>query len=222
MAAARFHHQIFHPSMNAIARFSIAFAGLVIVALLVGLYAYVRSPYATGADTIVDQPVPFSHRHHVAQLGLDCRYCHTTVEKSSFAGIPPTELCMGCHSQVWTRADALEPVRESYRTGEALRWTRVHNLADFVYFDHSIHVQKGVGCTTCHGDVQRMSLIWQEESLLMPWCLECHRNPEDYVRPRERVFDTDWSPEGDQRALGRRLVEEYDIETRTSCSVCHR
>jgi hypothetical protein len=208
--------------MNAIARFSIAFAVLVIVALLAGLYAYVRSDYATGRNIVVDQPVPFSHRHHVAQLGMDCRYCHHTVETSSFAGIPATEVCMGCHNYVWTDAEVLAPVRESYRTGEPIVWNRVHRLAGFSYFDHSIHVAKGVACTTCHGEVHRMALVWQAESLLMPWCLDCHRNPENYVRPRETVFDPEWVPDEDPRALGRRLVEEYDIEARTSCSTCHR
>ena len=222
MAEARAHRQIFHPSMNAIARLSIALAVLVIAALLAGLWAYVRSPYATGANVVVDQPVPFSHRHHVAQLGLDCRYCHSTVETSSFAGIPATEVCMGCHSHVWTEAEALAPVRESYRTGEPIVWTRVHNLADFSYFDHSIHVHQGVACTTCHGEVHRMALVWQAESLLMPWCLECHRDPAPHVRPREAVFETDWSPDEDPLEIGRRLVDEYDIEARTDCSTCHR
>jgi hypothetical protein len=208
--------------MNAIARFSIAFAVLVIAALLAGLYAYVRSDYATGRNIVVDQPVPFSHRHHVAQLGMDCRYCHHTVETSSFAGIPATEVCMGCHNYIWTDAEVLAPVRESYRTGEPIVWNRVHRLAGFSYFDHSIHVAKGVACTTCHGEVHRMALVWQAESLLMPWCLDCHRNPENYVRPRETVFDPEWVPEEDPRALGRRLVEEYDIEARVSCSTCHR
>lgn len=222
MAAPRPHTQIFHPSMNAIARFSIALAVAVIAALLAGLYLYVRSSYATGADIVVDQPVAFSHRHHVSQLGIDCRYCHSTVEESAFAGIPATEVCMGCHAHVWTQAEELEPVRESYRTGEPIPWRRVHNLAGFTYFDHSVHVQQGVACQECHGDVHEMPLVWQAESLLMPWCLDCHRNPEQGVRPRDRVFDHDWDPEGDPEALGRRLVDEYDIEPGTYCSACHR
>lgn len=222
MTASRPSGQVFHPSMNAIARFSIALAVVVVAALLAGLYLYVRSPYATGAEIVVDQPVAFSHRHHVSQLGIDCRYCHHTVEESAFAGIPATEVCMGCHSHVWTDAEELEPVRESYRTGEPLTWRRVHNLAGFAYFDHSVHVGQGVACQECHGDVHEMPLVWQEESLLMPWCLDCHREPEGRLRPRERVFDHDWEPEGDPESLGRSLVEEYDIQARTDCSACHR
>src|SRR5262249_46164795 len=139
-----------------------------------------------------EQPVPFSHRHHVGGIGLDCRYCHTTVEVSSFAGIPPTKTCMNCHSQIWTNSAMLEPVRESFRSGKSIEWNRVHHLAGFVYFDHSIHVKKGVGCVTCHGRVDQMPLTWQESSLQMEWCLGCHRNPERFVRPREQVFSMDW------------------------------
>ncbi len=222
MADERQHRQVFHPSMNAISRFSIALAVMVVAALLAGLYFYVRSPYATGQNIVVDQPVAFSHRHHVSQLGIDCRYCHTSVEESAFAGIPATEVCMGCHSHVWTDAEELEPVRESYRTGEPITWRRVHNLAGFAYFDHSVHVNKGVACTECHGEIHRMPLVWQAESLLMPWCLDCHREPEGRLRPREDVFETEWTPDEDPRELGRRLVDEYDIEARTDCSTCHR
>jgi Cytochrome c7 and related cytochrome c/Class III cytochrome C family len=183
-----------------------------------------RSSYATEADVPREQPVQFSHRHHVSGLGIDCRYCHTTVETSAFAGIPSTSTCMNCHSQIWTDSPMLEPVRESYRSGRPLRWTRVHNLANFVYFDHSIHVNKGVGCVTCHGRVDLMPLTWQARSLLMEWCLECHRNPELYVRPREHVFEMDWTPPAPQQELGAELVRKYNIQVRqiTDCSVCHR
>ena len=144
-----------------------------------------RSPYVTNQRIAPDQPVPFSHQHHVAGLGLDCRYCHTTVEESSFAGIPPTKTCMNCHAQIWTNAALLEPVRASFRTGQSLQWTRVHDLPDFVYFNHSIHVNKGIGCSTCHGQVDRMPLMWQEGSLQMEWCLNCHRAPEKFLRPHK-------------------------------------
>jgi hypothetical protein len=179
----------------------------------------------------VTQPVKFSHDHHTAGLGIDCRYCHTSVEESSFAGIPPTATCMNCHKQVWANAEMLAPVRESWRTGEPLRWTRVNDLPDYVYFNHSIHVAKGVGCRTCHGPVHQMPLMYQEASLQMRWCLECHRNPEKFVRPRERVFDMSWTPADDgtsQAELGPRLLAEYGIPgsddrwTLESCSVCHR
>jgi NAD-dependent SIR2 family protein deacetylase len=170
------------------------------------------------------QPVPFSHKHHVSGLGIDCRYCHTAVEQSAFAGIPSTSTCMNCHSQIWTNSPMLEPVRESYRTGQPLRWTRVHNLAEFAYFNHSIHVNKGVGCATCHGPVDQMPLIAQQESLLMEWCLDCHRNPEQYLRPREEVFNMSWTAPANQSELGLELVRKYNVRTEqlTDCSVCHR
>src|ERR1043166_5455160 len=158
----------------------------------------VRSPYETRQDVPREQPVPFSHKHHVGGLGLDCRYCHTTVETSSFANIPPTKTCMNCHSQIWNASPTLEPVRSSFRTGESIQWTRVNDLPDFVYFNHGIHVNKGVGCETCHGRVDKMPLTWQENSLQMEWCLQCHRNPEQYLRPRENVFQMGYEPAGDE------------------------
>ena len=153
-----------------------------------------RSPYVTGQHIAPDQPVPFSHQHHVAGLGLDCRYCHTSVEESSFAGIPPTKTCFNCHAQIWTTAALLEPVRYSFRTGKSLEWTRVHDLPDFVYFNHSIHVNKGIGCYSCHGAVDQMPLMYQENSLQMEWCLNCHRQPEKFLRPREHVFSMEYRP----------------------------
>jgi hypothetical protein len=183
-----------------------------------------RSSYVTEANLVRPQPVPFSHKHHVSGLGIDCRYCHTAVEQSAFAGIPSTAICMNCHNQIWTNSPMLEPVRESYRTGQPLRWTRVHNLAEFAYFNHSIHVNKGVGCATCHGRVDQMPLVSQERSLLMEWCLDCHRSPEQYLRPREEVFNMAWSPPADQMELGTQLVRKYNIRTEqlTDCSICHR
>jgi hypothetical protein len=169
-----------------------------------------------------DQPVAFSHEHHVDGLGIDCRFCHTTVEESSFAGIPPTETCMECHQILWNDSPKLAPVRESYRTGEPLKWTRVHDVPDYVYFNHSIHVQKGVGCSTCHGQVDEMPLMRKEASLYMQWCLNCHRNPERYVRPREEVFNMDWEPPANQLEMGKKLVEKYHIQEMTNCSTCHR
>jgi hypothetical protein len=184
-----------------------------------------RSPYVTEAGIARRQPVPFSHKHHVSDDGIDCRYCHTTVETSSFAGLPPTSTCMNCHSQIWSDSPVLEPVRTSFRTGEPLRWTRVHNLPEFVYFDHSIHVNKGVGCSTCHGRVDQMALTYQVASLQMEWCLECHQNPEKYVRPRDEVFNMAWQPPSNQEDLGRQLVKSYrikDSRSLTNCSTCHR
>jgi hypothetical protein len=214
--------QIFHRSTNTISRVSV-FGGIGIIAVLVTTLAAInRSSYMTEVGVARSQPVQFSHKHHVSDDGIDCRYCHTSVEESSFAGIPSTKICMNCHTQIWAESPILEPVRESFRTGRSLEWTRVNNLPGFVYFDHSIHVHKGVGCATCHGRVDQMPLMWREHTLYMEWCLECHRNPERFVRPREQVFSMDWQPPSDQIALGQKLVQQYKIESLTSCSVCHR
>jgi hypothetical protein len=230
--------QIFHRSTNTISRATIYGAVFLIAALLWAVLELQRSPYITYARVARPQPVPFSHQHHVAGLGIDCRYCHTSVEDSSFAGIPPTRTCMNCHSQVWTGAALLEPVRESFRSGKSLVWTRVNDLPDFVYFDHSIHINKGVGCNTCHGPVDRMPLMYNEASLQMEWCLNCHRAPEKYLRPRDQVFNMKYEqPSGakpvsvdgaeyiDQLSLGKDLVRKYKLRTVadiTSCSTCHR
>lgn len=218
--------QIFHRSTNALARFTI-FGGFFVVAFVAWIAASLaRSPYVTHAGIVRVQPVQFSHEHHVSGLGIDCRYCHTTVETQAFAGIPPTKTCMNCHARVWPDAPELEPVRKSFRTGESIAWTRVHELPGYVYFDHSVHVKKGVGCATCHGRVDKMQAVFAAATLQMEWCVECHRAPERFVRPREAVFDMAWEPgpEG-QLALGRTTVEKYHIgkpESLTSCSTCHR
>jgi hypothetical protein len=214
--------QIFHRSANTIARVSI-FGAVFFVAGLLGLFAEVnRSPWVTQVHVAREQPIQFSHERHVAGNGLDCRYCHTSVEESSFAGIPPTKTCMNCHAQIFAASPYLEPIRESFRTDRPIAWTRVHDLPEFVYFNHSIHVNKGVGCTTCHGQVDRMPLMYQEQSLQMEWCVECHRHPERYVRPREAVFRVDYVQPSNQLELGTRLVADYNIQKLTSCSTCHR
>jgi hypothetical protein len=169
--------QLFHRSTNAITRASILGAVLGLGGVSWLLYAGYRPDYATGAHLVRQQSVPFSHKHHVGGEGIDCRYCHTSVEESAFAGMPPTDTCMTCHSQIWADAPVLEPVRESFQTGKPIQWTRVHNLPAYVYFNHSIHVNKGIGCETCHGRVDQMPLTWQQNSLLMQWCLDCHRQP---------------------------------------------
>ena len=230
--------QIFHRSANVISRASI-YTGIFTAAF--ALWACIqiqRSPYVTYAGIARSQPAPFSHEHHVAALGIDCRYCHTSVETSSFAGIPPTKTCMNCHSQIWTNAPMLEPVRESFRSGKSLVWNRVNDLPDFVYFDHSIHINKGVGCNTCHGPVDRMPLMYNYASLQMEWCIECHRAPEKNLRPREQVFNMryqqptkdlpvadDGNSYTDQLSLGKHLVDKYHLRSVmdiTSCSTCHR
>jgi Cytochrome c7 and related cytochrome c len=214
--------QIFHRSTNTISRLTI-FGAVFAVAALLWLSDHVnRSSWVTEAHVARGQPIQFSHERHVAGNGLDCRFCHTSVESSSFAGIPPTKTCMTCHSQIFSSSPFLEPVRASLRSGRSIEWTRVHDLPDFVYFDHSIHIKKGVGCTTCHGPVDRMPLMWQEQSLQMEWCVDCHRRPEAFVRPRDAVFRVDYTPPANQLALGRRLVAEYHIQSLTSCSTCHR
>jgi hypothetical protein len=217
--------QIFHPSTNSISRVSIFSALFLLGGLLWILAAINRSSYVTDADVIRAQPVQFSHAHHVGGLGIDCRYCHTSVEVSAFAGIPATQICMNCHSQIWAGSDILKPVRESFQTAIPLRWTRVHNLADFAYFDHSIHINKGVGCVTCHGRVDRMPLMRQEASLQMEWCLGCHRDPAPNLRPREFIFSMSWQAPVAEVNLGEKLMQEYGIESPellTSCSTCHR
>ncbi len=198
-----------------------------IVLLLIGggagtMALLYRSSYITNQDVDHNQPVQFSHEHHVAGLGLDCRYCHVNVENSSFAGIPPTKTCMNCHSQMYVDSPYLEPVRESYREDTPIEWTRVHNLPDHVYFNHSIHVAKGIGCATCHGRVDQMPLISQASTLHMQWCLECHRNPEKFVRPKEEVFNMTYEAPKDQVAMGKDLVKKYHIQKKDSCSICHR
>jgi hypothetical protein len=214
--------QIFHHSTNTLAKVSISGA---LVAAGLGMWLLLevnRTPYVTNAGVARIQPVQFSHQHHVGGLGLDCRYCHTSVETAAVAGIPPTKTCMNCHSQIWSTSPELEPVRESFRTGNSLEWIRVHDLPEFAYFDHSAHVNKGMGCSTCHGRVDRMPLVWQEKSLQMEWCLECHRAPEKFVRPQSEVFDAAYEPPANQIEQGRKLVQEYGLKPRTSCSTCHR
>lgn len=214
--------QIFHPSFNTLSKVSIFGAVFFLGAAVWGWDTLLRSSYATQVNVAREQPVPFSHKHHVAGLGIDCRFCHHTVEVSAFAGIPATKTCMGCHSVVWKDAEVLEPVRESYRTDAPIAWTRVNDLPDFAYFDHSIHVKKGVGCTTCHGPVDQMPLTWRENTLNMDWCLSCHRNPAAFIRPPERVFDSDWDPESMSSEERRLLAETLHVTSMTNCSVCHR
>ena len=214
--------QLFPSSSNALAKASVVVVAVLVAAVAYAVYAVDRSGYTTGEDVILTQPVPFSHDHHVGAIGIDCRYCHASVESAGFAGMPPTATCMNCHTQIWSESPMLAPVRESYRTGKPIEWTRVHNLADYVYFDHSIHVAKGMGCVTCHGRVDKMPLMWQDASLRMEWCLACHRNPEKHVRPRAEVFNLTWQPPANADSLRRALVQEYKIKSLIHCSTCHR
>jgi hypothetical protein len=214
--------QIFQRSTNTISKVSI-FGAVFAVAALLGLFDKInRSPWMTGVRVARDQPIQFSHERHVAGNGIDCRYCHTSVESSSFAGLPPTETCMTCHSQIWKNSPMLEPVRQSFREDRSIEWVRVNALPQFVYFDHSIHVAKGIGCTTCHGPIGAMPLTWAQNSMKMDWCLDCHRHPENNVRPKEQVFSISYQPPANQVELGKRLMKDYKIYSLTDCWTCHR
>jgi hypothetical protein len=214
--------QIFRRSANTFSKVSIV-GLLLLVGGLIGLVMVLgRSSYVTRAQEYVEQPVQFSHLHHVGDDGIDCRYCHTSVETSAFAGIPPTKTCMNCHSQIFSTAPILEPIRASFREDRPLQWVRVHDLPDFVYFNHSVHIKKGMGCETCHGRIDRMPLTLQQNSLQMEWCIECHRAPEQNVRPRSEVFTMGYRPPVPQSELGPKLVKEYGIQASIACSTCHR
>ncbi len=216
--------QLFPKSANYLAPASIAALALLAAGAVGSLLALDYAGFNQRRGETVEQTVPFSHEHHVAGLGIDCRYCHTSVEKSAVAGVPPTSTCYNCHKIIWNEAPMLEPVRASYRTGQPLEWTKVHDLPDFTYFNHSIHVAKGIGCATCHGPVQQMRLMRSTQPLQMRWCLECHRNPEKFIRPKEEVFNMTWKAK-DQETLGRELVAKYKVRPPaeiTSCGTCHR
>jgi len=214
--------QIFHRSSNTLARVTLIGGALAVAGGFWFVSMAIRSTYVTRRDEVISQPVPFSHDHHVGQIGIDCRYCHTSVEKAGFAGIPPTATCMNCHSQIWSDSPMLAPVRASFKDNQPLRWNRVHDLADFVYFDHSVHVNRGVGCVECHGRVDKMPLMRRVNTLQMEWCLACHRHPEKAVRPLAEVFNMNWVAPADGGALGRQLVAERKIQSLTNCSTCHR
>jgi hypothetical protein len=215
--------QIFKSSTNSLARVSIV-VGLVLVAASGGaLFEVIAdSTYATRQGDAREQPIPFSHAHHVGSMGIDCRYCHSSVENSDWAVIPPTKTCMNCHSQIWINSSTLEPVRESFRTNQSIKWTKVYDLPDYVYFNHSIHVKKGVGCETCHGRIDQQPLTYQQPSLQMRWCLDCHRNPERYLRPRDQITKMGYEPTEPQAELGARLVKEYHVQKLDTCWTCHR
>jgi hypothetical protein len=215
--------QIFHPSSNTFSRFSIFGAVFILAAVTWIALVVVRSAYITRVGIPISQEVLFSHEHHVSGLGIDCRYCHVSVEASPFAGIPPTKTCMTCHVEIWVESPMLALVVESFETGQPLVWNRVYQLPDFARFDHSLHINRGIACESCHGRVDQMPLVWRTETLHMEWCLACHRDPERHIRPVEHVFEMGWQPPEPQRVIGSRLVEELGIDIRqiTNCSVCH-
>ena len=216
---------IFPPRSNTFARLSILAVLLLLAAIIGAAVWWVHSPTFTQVGVEIAQPVPFPHSFHVQAVGLDCRYCHESVDKSSFAGMPPTETCMSCHSQVALNDPLLQPVRDSYATGQPIQWVRVNNVPDYVYFNHSIHVNKGVGCETCHGRTDQQGTAVKAETLYMAWCLGCHENPAQYVRPLDKVYAFGYQPAGDQKTIGAQLVSEYKIMPPSqlkNCSICHR
>jgi Cytochrome c7 and related cytochrome c len=214
---------LFRPLADTVAR-SVLVCIVVMPFVAIGLAYWVSaSEHVTGEEITLDQPVPFSHAHHVGGLGLDCRYCHTGVETSPIAGIPPTHTCMTCHSQLYTQTAMLATVRKSLAENKPIHWNKVNKLPGYVYFDHSIHVAKGIGCTTCHGPVGSMPLMRQAAPLTMGWCLDCHRNPAPNMRPASGVFDPNWKFPDDQAQRGIILAHQYlDNKHLTDCSVCHR
>jgi hypothetical protein len=242
--------QIFHKSFNSLAKISIVAGGLFsLTAVGYAALLFNRSPYVTNVDVARQQPVPFSHQHHVQGVGVDCRYCHTSVEFSATAGVPPTKTCMTCHSQVWKDAAILQPVRDSFREDKSVEWLRIHDLPDYVYFNHSVHVKKGVGCEECHGRVDKMPIMMRANTLNMEWCLECHRDPTPHLRPRDSITEMGWKArwEADQRKdvvvdehgaehpklddlqisgalfeMQKGLAQKYDVKSLTNCSICHR
>ncbi len=217
--------QVFHRAANNVAKISIVVAVVLAAAAGFVYTQLARSSYLTGQHVEKQQPVQFSHKHHSGDDGIDCRYCHTAVETSYSAGIPPTQTCMNCHSQIWSDSPYLEPVRASWRENKPIEWERVHDLPEYAYFNHSIHIAKGVGCSTCHGQIDNMPAVWQEHTLQMEWCLQCHREPEKFIRPQSEIYNIQWNDSelSDEQRL--QLKADYKIRSQemlTSCSTCHR
>lgn len=213
---------LFSRSANTKTRVALIALFVIIVGLPTLLMLWMRTPYITDALNPITQPVNFDHRHHAVDDGINCVYCHNTVERSPYAGVPATAVCMGCHNQIWMNSPQLEPVRRSYLENRPIPWRRVNRVPDFVYFDHSIHVNKGVGCETCHGRVDQMARVYQAEPLTMGWCLNCHRHPEEYLRPLDEVTTMGWRPDRPQSELGRELKKLYNVQALTYCTTCHR
>jgi hypothetical protein len=213
---------LFRPRHNTLAQISLFAVAAGALGGLGGLMVYARTPYARGMQDPIEQPIQFDHRHHTRDEGIDCRYCHNTVDKSPSASIPPTQLCLNCHSQVWNKSPLLEPVRRSFFENKPIEWRRVYKVPDFVFFNHAIHVNKGVGCVSCHGRVDQMPAVEKATPLTMGFCLDCHRHPEKNLRPVSEVANMIWEPAGDAEEVGRALREQNHVETRTSCTTCHR
>ena len=213
---------LFRPKHNTLARLSLLVLVTGALGTLGGLMFYVRTPLARGMQDPIEQPIQFDHRHHTRDEGIDCRFCHATVDRSPHASIPSSQLCLNCHSQIWNHSPLLDPLRRSYIEGKPIFWHKVNDVPDFVYFNHAIHVNKGVGCVTCHGRVDQMAAVEKAKPLTMSWCLECHRSPEQFLRPVEEVTNMAWLPQGTAIEAGRQVAERNQVHTRTSCSTCHR
>ncbi len=217
--------QLFAPGADAVFRLALLVCVAGLVGVLFAASAFSRSNYVTGVGIAREQPVPFSHKHHSGELGIDCRYCHEQAEYLETAGIPPTWTCMTCHSQIWTNSAMLAPVRESLARNMPLVWNRLNELPSYVYYNHSIHIQKGIGCTSCHGAIDSMQLTYRANAFQMEFCLDCHRHPERFVRRQGEVWNMEWTPPADQDKIGPQLVAEYHIAgpgRLTDCSICHR
>ncbi len=212
---------LFPPWTNTVIRLVLACIFGSVAGAITLLLIYVRSPFFTNQNEPVVQPIEFDHRHHVADDGIDCRYCHSSVDKVASAGYPSTEVCMSCHGQIWNQSPLTEPVRRSFFTDQPLEWKRVHDLPGYAYFNHSIHVNQGVGCVECHGRVDEMAEVRRVSPLTMGWCLDCHRDPEPHLRPREFITSMTWQPD-DARAVGHAVAAKNGVHTRTSCTTCHR
>jgi hypothetical protein len=211
----------FRPWTNTAFRIALVLLACGVVFAVVAPMVYVRTPRWRRQWNPLDQPVEFDHRHHVQDDGIDCLFCHRAAKISSTAGIPSTDLCMGCHNQIWNQSPMLEPVRRSYFSGMPIPWNRVHDVPEFVYFNHAVHTNNGIGCASCHGRVDQMGRVYQVADLSMSWCIDCHRHPEKFVRPKDRITDMTWAP-SDQETLGRKLVQDYGIRSITTCTACHR
>jgi hypothetical protein len=222
MSGAKGGSRFVFPEWTNALRPALAVALVLVPAYVVVLVALGASPSTTAVGYAPVQPVPYSHALHAGEFGIDCRYCHTTVERAAFAALPPTQTCMNCHAKIRSESAKLLPVRESYATGQPIRWVKVHDLPDYVYFDHSAHVRRGVGCVECHGRVDKMEVVTQVERLSMGWCLDCHRAPERHLRPPELVTRMDWVPPEDAVVFGRRMRTAGNINPSQDCWTCHR
>ena len=213
---------LFPPWSDTVFRLALVVAVLAITSIPIAMMLWVRTPYVTKEHDPVDQPVPFDHRHHVRDDGIDCMYCHSNATRSAYAGAPPTSLCMNCHSQIWQEAEVLAPVRESWFTGRPLRWQRVHQLPQFVYFNHSAHVNRGVGCVECHGRVDLMGQVNAVAPLTMIWCLRCHRDPAPHLRPQSEITNMEWSPDRPRAEIGEQVRQQLHVDPPVNCTACHR